>query len=317
MDLNSVFLFFYFTFYVTIYLLFFFLSFFFLMIRPPPRSTRTATLFPYTTLFRSGSGPPPCHHRRGRGCTGAAGVRGARGPRRESRSCHLPKPHRRPDIWLAGRGGIERRRSTYPQSARQARPGRRRDGAGRRLPDRPPVTSLRLRLFILVAAATALVWSAAAVWTVLGARADIEQVLDRRLREAAHMVGSLGYSGSDLPDSGIAAPLPGESYGRQLTCQIWSLSGDLVRRSRSAPAAPLSAGQPGFSEQTIDGVRWRVYTYVDPDSGLRVMVGDTLAVRRQLVTDLIIGLRSEEHTSELQSLMRISYAVFCLKKKKN
>src|SRR3546814_3129463 len=27
--------------------------------------------------------------------------------------------------------------------------------------------------------------------------------------------------------------------------------------------------------------------------------------------------RSEEHTSELQSLMRISYAVFCLKKKKN
>src|SRR3546814_4762898 len=30
-----------------------------------------------------------------------------------------------------------------------------------------------------------------------------------------------------------------------------------------------------------------------------------------------ISHRSEEHTSELQSLMRISYAVFCLKKKKN
>src|SRR3546814_10869428 len=30
-----------------------------------------------------------------------------------------------------------------------------------------------------------------------------------------------------------------------------------------------------------------------------------------------LGFRSEEHTSELQSLMRISYAVFCLKKKKN
>src|SRR3546814_7782621 len=36
--------------------------------------------------------------------------------------------------------------------------------------------------------------------------------------------------------------------------------------------------------------------------------------------DLAVGrliVRSEEHTSELQSLMRISYAVFCLKKKKN
>src|SRR3546814_5857596 len=33
-------------------------------------------------------------------------------------------------------------------------------------------------------------------------------------------------------------------------------------------------------------------------------------------SNLLSG-RSEEHTSELQSLMRISYAVFCLKKKKN
>src|SRR3546814_3198057 len=31
---------------------------------------------------------------------------------------------------------------------------------------------------------------------------------------------------------------------------------------------------------------------------------------------LFLRVRSEEHTSELQSLMRISYAVFCLKKKK-
>src|SRR3546814_4757516 len=31
---------------------------------------------------------------------------------------------------------------------------------------------------------------------------------------------------------------------------------------------------------------------------------------------VVAGQRSEEHTSELQSLMRISYAVFCLKKKK-
>src|SRR3546814_3292226 len=32
--------------------------------------------------------------------------------------------------------------------------------------------------------------------------------------------------------------------------------------------------------------------------------------------DVVVAARSEEHTSELQSLMRISYAVFCLKKKK-
>src|SRR3546814_8915529 len=43
----------------------------------------------------------------------------------------------------------------------------------------------------------------------------------------------------------------------------------------------------------------------------------------EFVTDFILrhpiraGRRSEEHTSELQSLMRISYAVFCLRKKKH
>src|SRR3546814_3804469 len=34
-------------------------------------------------------------------------------------------------------------------------------------------------------------------------------------------------------------------------------------------------------------------------------------------TEIRVVYRSEEHTSELQSLMRISYAVFCLKKKSN
>src|SRR3546814_7017622 len=41
---------------------------------------------------------------------------------------------------------------------------------------------------------------------------------------------------------------------------------------------------------------------------------DRRAVRRR-VRRPALALRSEEHTSELQSLMRISYAVFCLKKK--
>src|SRR3546814_7851807 len=47
--------------------------------------------------------------------------------------------------------------------------------------------------------------------------------------------------------------------------------------------------------------------------GFGITLGFTLLYLSLLV---LIPLRSEEHTSELQSLMRISYAVFCLKKKK-
>src|SRR3546814_6549297 len=48
------------------------------------------------------------------------------------------------------------------------------------------------------------------------------------------------------------------------------------------------------------------------DGDVRLRIGHRRRARPWLASN-----RSEEHTSELQSLMRISYAVFCLKKKKN
>src|SRR3546814_2628463 len=50
-----------------------------------------------------------------------------------------------------------------------------------------------------------------------------------------------------------------------------------------------------------------------PWRNFALMTGATIAVVFLIVN---VIRRSEEHTSELQSLMRISYAVFCLKKKK-
>src|SRR3546814_5270094 len=44
--------------------------------------------------------------------------------------------------------------------------------------------------------------------------------------------------------------------------------------------------------------------------------GEAMAEMERLAEQLPEGFRSEEHTSELQSLMRISYSVSCLKKKK-
>src|SRR3546814_5856671 len=52
---------------------------------------------------------------------------------------------------------------------------------------------------------------------------------------------------------------------------------------------------------------------LEPFAKIRKAVGNKMDV----MVELHSMWRSEEHTSELQSLMRISYAVFCLKKKKN
>src|SRR3546814_2053180 len=67
----------------------------------------------------------------------------------------------------------------------------------------------------------------------------------------------------------------------------------------------------GRSEQRNEGALRHIQSHA--------VDGDEVAVqlRQPLELDLACHvLRSEEHTSELQSLMRISYAVFCLKKKK-
>src|SRR3546814_7696071 len=54
--------------------------------------------------------------------------------------------------------------------------------------------------------------------------------------------------------------------------------------------------------------------------GVEAQIGDVVVQRvahlGEPAQHVLAVLRSEEHTSELQSLMRISYAVFCLKKKK-
>src|SRR3546814_10592551 len=62
-------------------------------------------------------------------------------------------------------------------------------------------------------------------------------------------------------------------------------------------------------ERIISNAKFYNFTGVpyDPNNVVAIIYGYYVNVARQ---------RSEEHTSELQSLMRISYAVFCLKKKK-
>src|SRR3546814_3348779 len=70
-----------------------------------------------------------------------------------------------------------------------------------------------------------------------------------------------------------------------------------------------------FKAQGYDPEGYTLYTYaavqVWAEAATAAKSFKTAAVEKAMHA----GKRSEEHTSELQSLMRISYAVFCLKKK--
>src|SRR3546814_4656107 len=72
-----------------------------------------------------------------------------------------------------------------------------------------------------------------------------------------------------------------------------------------------------FSQYARASFKRRVQALVDHFGLANVsQLTERVLHRDECIPDVIARLRSEEHTSELQSLMRISYAVFCLKKKK-
>src|SRR3546814_4350089 len=94
------------------------------------------------------------------------------------------------------------------------------------------------------------------------------------------------------------------------------ISGDDLRRARAAGVEVDQAGDD--LEVVLDAMM-----HLARELGLADQpFGEVGLVQRHGAADgaesfaEFANLRSEEHTSELQSLMRISYAVFCLKKKK-
>src|SRR3546814_4244309 len=80
-------------------------------------------------------------------------------------------------------------------------------------------------------------------------------------------------------------------------------------RSRPLQPGPAVLHQPDADRAEAYRRRTGVRTEQGGAAGYPLSSGVASPARRERI-------RSEEHTSELQSLMRISYAVFCLKKKK-
>src|SRR3546814_3460304 len=93
-------------------------------------------------------------------------------------------------------------------------------------------------------------------------------------------------------------------------CNCWRS----IRRHVPTPT-PATPAAVGRARTRSRDARWRCSTRAT--NGRRRRWSATARSRWASTSGATTSMRSEEHTSELQSLMRISYAVFCLKKKKN
>lgn len=73
-----------------------------------------------------------------------------------------------------------------------------------------------------------------------------------------------------------------QAFAHQFKLQIWDDSGKLLLRSHDAPKLPLSNGKEGFSDQMINGVKWRVFTAYNPNAGVTAIVGERYDSRNTL-----------------------------------
>ncbi|MDB6453703.1 ATP-binding protein [Falsirhodobacter sp. 20TX0035] len=149
---------------------------------------------------------------------------------------------------------------------------------------------IRLRMFLILLAATGAVWVSGFVWIHQSTAAKMDRVLDARLAEAARMVSTLVTDERVSMEGAASLPMAVDhAYSRQLSCQIWRLDGTPVAGSSAAPKDRLAATE-GFSMNTVDGVEWRVYSMVNAERGVRVMVGDSMTMRKRLIGDVTRGL---------------------------
>src|SRR3546814_1988839 len=127
-----------------------------------------------------------------------------------------------------------------------------------------------------------------------------------RLRQLALL---LGGNRSDAAGDDLAA------LGHKALEQTDVLIVDL-RRVLAGKGAGLAATEKWACHVLMPFLRCHVVAFATWAAITTIPAIATITSVAAITTAFAVAVRSEEHTSELQSLMRISYAVFCLKKKK-
>ena len=140
--------------------------------------------------------------------------------------------------------------------------------------------SLKQRLLALALAAITLVWLGATAFTYHDAREEFDEVLDAHLAQAASLL--VVQASHDLDELETEhAPLL-HKHARRVAFQVWDKEQQLRLHSANAPQQPLANRERGFSDATIDGHRWRVFSTRDESGEYLIHVAERTEVRDEL-----------------------------------
>ncbi len=143
--------------------------------------------------------------------------------------------------------------------------------------------SLKRRLLFLALTTATVIWMAAAVFTYFDASEEFGEILDAYLEQSATLL-LVEASNNRRETEPAYVPLLNDS--RRVAFQIWDGGHVLRLHSPDAPEQPLANGEPGFSDQIIDGKHWRVFTTWDSAKSRLVHVAELSKDRDELSRDI-------------------------------
>lgn len=152
------------------------------------------------------------------------------------------------------------------------------------------MTSLRRRLLAILLGSFAAAWLLLAVMSYWSARHEAEELFDAQLAQSARVLLALTVHELTEEEEGEEhnpAKLLGAAhpYEEKLAFQVWKGTA-LLMRSPNAPAIPM-AMDTGYSDQVIDADAWRVFGLPSAQLDVRIFVGESYAVRNELIYDTL------------------------------
>jgi two-component system sensor histidine kinase QseC len=148
----------------------------------------------------------------------------------------------------------------------------------------PRRRSVRRQLLTLILSAVSVAWIIAAAVSFRDARHEVAEVLDAHLAQTASLISVQRARGDDEDEVDTEHAPVLHRYGRRVMFQVWKNGTTLGLHSQHAPDTPLSTVHDGFSDATIDGARWRVFSTWDPRTRVLVQVAEQDYERNELAT---------------------------------
>lgn len=148
--------------------------------------------------------------------------------------------------------------------------------------------SLKRRLLLGLLSVVAVVWLATAAYSYFDATHEINELLDAHLAQSASLI--VAQVGHDLEEIDLEHAPKTDKRARRVAFQIWERGSILRLHSSDAPSYLLSRREEGYSNATIEGKRWRVFSTWDGERRYLVQIAERDEARREIAAGIATNL---------------------------